>query len=88
MFFGNIGSGTSTGVGSDDIFIASYSNTTFPKVARAKGAIFFSGSSTTANYSNNLDNLWTGTAAISSISCSPSGGNFAVGTSFVVYGTN
>jgi len=76
-----VGSGNSTipALGTVDIF--SYAGSTF-KTSLATEASDLNGS----GYSSRIVNLWRSTSAITSITLSPSSGNFNTGTTATLYG--
>lgn len=59
--------------------ILGYSNTGAQKIVLGRG-------NSTSNYADSRVSLWRSTAAITSINIASSGGNWAVGSTFTIYG--
>ena len=73
---------TSNTFGNGEIYIPNYTGST----AKSFSNDSVTENNTTLSYAQLQATLWTGTAAITSIKIDLSGGNFAVGSTFYLYG--
>lgn len=80
--------GTNAGDASSGTFtVLGYSGATFAKTTKTAAVYFASGGTPATITSYDVGGLWTGTAAITSVTLTCTG-NCAVGSTFEIYGTN